>query len=143
MKKLLLSALLAVLTLQVNAQVEAPKDAPQLEFALQLKVTLGQAFSIENTQHGRRTVIPITGGTFEGPGSRVRLSMAVPTISWPMPRDGRSSRPSTASRPMMAFTSTFATAVSSPIPRMPTATNLSISVAPLSLRLPPIVSTVG
>ena len=68
MKKLLLSALLAVLTLQVNAQVEAPKDAPQLEFALQLKVTLGQAFSIENTQHGRRTVIPITGGTFEGPG---------------------------------------------------------------------------
>ena len=49
MKKLLLSALLAVLTLQVNAQVEAPKDAPQLEFALQLKVTLGQAFSIENT----------------------------------------------------------------------------------------------
>ena len=33
-----------------------------------MKVTLGQAFSIENTQHGRRTVIPITGGTFEGPG---------------------------------------------------------------------------
>ena len=31
-------------------------------------MTLGQAFSIENTQHGRRTVIPITGGTFEGPG---------------------------------------------------------------------------
>ena len=68
MKKLFFTALLAALTLQVNAQVEAPKDAPQLEFALQLKVTLGQAFSIENTQHGRRTVIPITGGTFEGPG---------------------------------------------------------------------------
>ena len=54
--------------LQVSAQSYPPKDAPQLEFALQLKVTLGQAFSIENTQHGRRTVIPITGGTFEGPG---------------------------------------------------------------------------
>jgi hypothetical protein len=38
-----------------------------LEFALQLKVTLGEAFTIKNTQHGDRTVIPITGGTFEGP----------------------------------------------------------------------------
>ena len=68
MKKLFISALLAVLTLQVNAQTEQIPAAPELEFALQLKVTLGQAFSIENTQHGRRTVIPITGGTFEGPG---------------------------------------------------------------------------
>jgi len=68
MKKLLFSALLAVLTLQVNAQTDQVPAAPELEFALQLKVTLGQTFSIENTQHGRRTVIPITGGTFEGPG---------------------------------------------------------------------------
>ena len=68
MKKLLLSALLAVLTLQIYAQNDQAPAGPDLEFALQLKVTLGQAFSIENTQHGRRTVIPITGGTFEGPG---------------------------------------------------------------------------
>ena len=68
MKKLFISALLAVLTLQVNAQTDQAPAGPELEFALQLKVTLGQAFSIENTQHGRRTVIPITGGTFEGPG---------------------------------------------------------------------------
>ena len=68
MKKQLFMALLMAFTLQVSAQSYPPKDAPQLEFALQLKVTLGQAFSIENTQHGRRTVIPITGGTFEGPG---------------------------------------------------------------------------
>ncbi|MCR5513377.1 MAG: DUF3237 domain-containing protein [Prevotella sp.] len=61
-------ALLTACMLQVSAQSYPPKEAPQLEFALQLKVTLGQAFSIENTQHGRRTVIPITGGTFEGPG---------------------------------------------------------------------------
>ena len=51
----------------LQAQTYPPKDAPQLEFALQLRVTLGEAFSIEGTQHGRRTVIPITGGTFEGP----------------------------------------------------------------------------
>ena len=53
--------------LTVNAQNDQQLDGPKTEFALQLKVTLGQAFSMENTQHGRRTVIPITGGTFEGP----------------------------------------------------------------------------
>lgn len=67
-KKCLLTALMAVFALGIHAQVEAPKDTPQLEFALQLKVTLGETFGINNTQHGRRTVIPITGGTFEGPG---------------------------------------------------------------------------
>jgi len=67
MKKHLLLALFTAITLHVSAQAYPPKDAPQLEFALQLKVTLGETFSIENTQHGRRTVIPITGGTFEGP----------------------------------------------------------------------------
>ena len=65
MKNLLLMALLAAFTIKVSAQVNP--EAPQLEFALQLKVTLGEAFGIDNTQHGRRTVIPITGGTFEGP----------------------------------------------------------------------------
>ena len=68
MKKILFLTLLTAFMLQVSAQSYPPKQTPELEFALQLKVTLGQAFSIENTQHGRRTVIPITGGTFEGPG---------------------------------------------------------------------------
>ena len=58
----LLICLFVILPLSISAQ-----NAPELEFALQLKVTLGETFSIENTQHGRRTVIPITGGTFEGP----------------------------------------------------------------------------
>jgi len=60
-------ALLTAFTLQVSAQVTPPTEVPELEFALQLKVTLGEAFGIDNTQHGRRTVIPITGGTFRGP----------------------------------------------------------------------------
>ena len=68
MKRLLFMTLLTAIILQVSAQNNPPKQTPELEFALQLKVTLGQAFSIENTQHGRRTVIPITGGTFEEPG---------------------------------------------------------------------------
>ena len=67
MKKIALLALLTFVTLSVGAQTYPPKNAPQLEFALQLRVTLGEAFSINNTQHGRRTVIPITGGEFVGP----------------------------------------------------------------------------
>ena len=61
-------ALLTAFTINVSSQIITPTFTPELEFALQLKVTLGEAFSIDNTQHGRRTVIPITGGTFEGPG---------------------------------------------------------------------------
>ena len=60
-------ALIAAISISASAQVKEP-EAPQLEFALQLKVTLGEAYGIDNTQHGRRTVIPITGGTFEGKG---------------------------------------------------------------------------
>lgn len=66
MRKLFM-ALLAAISISASAQVQEP-EAPQLEFALQLKVTLGEAYGIDNTQHGRRTVIPITGGTFEGKG---------------------------------------------------------------------------
>ena len=65
--KHLLIVLLTAFSLQAVAQVEVPKETPQLEFAMQLKVTVGEAFSCGETQHGRRIVIPITGGTFEGP----------------------------------------------------------------------------
>lgn len=44
--------------------------APQMEFAMQLRVTLGEAYSCGETGHGERIVIPITGGTFEGPRLR-------------------------------------------------------------------------
>ena len=68
MKKLLLSTIMLLcLNLMASAQIEEPKNTPELEFALQLKVTLGDAYSCGETQHGRRTIIPITGGTFEGP----------------------------------------------------------------------------
>lgn len=66
--KMLFTLLLAFISLGSSAQNGVAPEAPQLEFALQLKVTLGETFAINNTQHGRRTVIPITGGTFEGPG---------------------------------------------------------------------------
>ena len=67
MKKILLSMIAFVaLSMSASAQVAEPQNTPQLEFALQLKVTLGEAYTCGETQHGQRTIIPITGGTFEG-----------------------------------------------------------------------------
>ena len=68
MKKVLLSTIILLASVMTaSAQVAEPKDTPQLEFALQLKVTLGDSYEVGDTQHGQRIVIPITGGTFEGP----------------------------------------------------------------------------
>ncbi|MBO4851224.1 MAG: DUF3237 family protein [Prevotella sp.] len=67
MKKIISLVMMTMLTLTVSAQAFPPTEAPQLEFALQLRVTLGEVYSAGMTQHGRRTIIPITGGTFEGP----------------------------------------------------------------------------
>ena len=68
-KRILFVTLMSALTLFAQAQVNVPstEETPQLEFALQLRVTLDAPYSVGETQHGRRTVIPITGGTFEGP----------------------------------------------------------------------------
>ena len=68
MKKIsIVLMILLAFAMNDSAQVTEPKDTPQMEFALQLKVMLGDAYSCGETQHGRRTIIPITGGTFEGP----------------------------------------------------------------------------
>lgn len=66
MKRFLLFSILSLLAgLGAWAQSDAP--APETEFVMQLKVTLGQPYTVGETPHGRRMAIPITGGTFEGP----------------------------------------------------------------------------
>jgi hypothetical protein len=42
-------------------------ELPLLEFAFTAAITLGVTQELGNTPHGRRRIIPITGGTFEGP----------------------------------------------------------------------------
>ncbi len=70
MKKAILWMAMTLMALTTHAQIQEPTAAetPQLEFAVQLYVTLGEAYTVGETPHGRRMVIPITGGTFEGPG---------------------------------------------------------------------------
>lgn len=40
---------------------------PELEFTCELKVTIDPPMTLGKTAHGERIIIPITGGTFEGP----------------------------------------------------------------------------
>ena len=64
MKKIL-SFIVATLSLVTTS--EAQHETPELEFVLELKVKLGHALGVGQVAQGNRSVIPITGGTFEGP----------------------------------------------------------------------------
>ena len=55
-----ISCLFALLTM-------AQGEAPQLEFVVELKVKCEGAYQVGETPHGNRFIIPIVGGTFEGP----------------------------------------------------------------------------
>ena len=65
--KALFGAGLLALSVPAVAQ-EAPP--PRLEFAFEELVLLGPAVAPGQTAYGNRTIIPITGGTFAGPGIR-------------------------------------------------------------------------
>jgi hypothetical protein len=64
---------LARLALAIAAAIAAPAaaqqaPAPKLEFVLEEIVTLAERLPAGKTPLGERFIIPITGGTFEGPG---------------------------------------------------------------------------
>ncbi len=60
--------LIAVAMLSVASVLPTrAQESLQTEFVMQLNVKLGDAYSLGETEHGRRTVIPIKSGTFEGP----------------------------------------------------------------------------
>ncbi len=67
MKKLLCLLSLLTAALAARAQAYPPEHTPQLEFVMQLAVTLGPSYSLGETPRGQRSVVPITGGTFQGP----------------------------------------------------------------------------
>lgn len=67
MKKIVMSLFLMCGLCSATCWAQQP-NAPSLEYVFQLKVALGEAFSVGKMSHGERFVIPITGGTFEGEG---------------------------------------------------------------------------
>jgi hypothetical protein len=67
MHRLVAASLAATLPSAALGQAQA-QPAPRLEFAFEETVTLGAAIPVGSTPLGKRNIIPITGGTFEGPG---------------------------------------------------------------------------
>ena len=59
---------LSALLTATSAVSQDEPQAPRLEFAFEEIVTLGQAIPVGETPLGRRNIVPITGGTFAGPG---------------------------------------------------------------------------
>ncbi len=59
--------ILLLLTAFASLPLWAQDDAPQLEYVCELKVTCDAGYSCGMTQRGERFIIPINGGTFEGP----------------------------------------------------------------------------
>lgn len=66
MKKILIVLFVLCLGVKLKAQ-SVEEQAPALEYVMELKVTVDGAYGIGETTHGNRFIIPITGGTFEGP----------------------------------------------------------------------------
>ena len=64
--------LLFILTLLIasSAAAQQKPTAPQLEYVMQLRVLIDTPYAVGDTPHGKRIIIPITGGTFEGPQLR-------------------------------------------------------------------------
>lgn len=63
MKSLILIAFTMICAITTFAQ----SPEPTLEHVMTLNVKIEGAFNVGETAHGNRFVIPITGGTFEGP----------------------------------------------------------------------------
>lgn len=57
-----------LLTLLISMNVAAQtRQAPELEFVCELRVKLEKPYIVGETPHGLRRIIPIVGGTVEGP----------------------------------------------------------------------------
>lgn len=56
---------------QVSASNSPPP--PQLKFVYEEQVTLASAIPVGETPMGKRNIVPITGGTFSGPGIKGKI----------------------------------------------------------------------
>ena len=58
---------MAMMLLAFVVGIKAQENAPQLEYVVELKVKCEGAYQVGQTSHGNRFIIPIVGGSFEGP----------------------------------------------------------------------------
>lgn len=70
-RKFIKTAGLGVCTPAIVAPFSVQSDnALNIEFAFKAEVTVDKAVDLGVTQHGNRRIVPITGGSFEGPAIR-------------------------------------------------------------------------
>jgi hypothetical protein len=50
-----------------------PESPPRLTFAFEVRATVGAPMEVGAVAQGRRRIVPITGGTFEGPNLRGKV----------------------------------------------------------------------
>lgn len=74
----------AMLAAAVPSSSLAQPQVPRLEFAFEELVLLGPAVAPGRTPYGSRNMIPITGGTFEGP--RMRGTIVPGGWAWQLAR---------------------------------------------------------
>src|SRR5687767_5069073 len=67
---ILLSGATLVAVATVFAQTPPP---PRLTLAFELRATVAAPLEVGDVAQGRRRIVPITGGTFEGPGIRGKI----------------------------------------------------------------------
>ena len=70
MKRFCFFLLFALVAMYMNAQNIVPpaaSDTPNLEYVMQIYATLEPGYTVGEVPRGKRVVIPITGGIFEGP----------------------------------------------------------------------------
>ena len=61
-------AFISILCTSLGAQTAAQPKPPQLRFVFEEQVTLAADIPVGDTPIGKRNIVHITGGTFEGPG---------------------------------------------------------------------------
>ena len=69
-KRIAMVVCVAWSTWVVHAQEPAP---PRLTFAFELRATVAAPLEVGTVPHGRRRIVAITGGTFEGPGIKGKV----------------------------------------------------------------------
>lgn len=70
LRALIATTAISTATMLLASSAAAQDAAPGLELLYTSRVTLGEAIQVGPTARGTRRIIPITGGTFEGPNIR-------------------------------------------------------------------------
>ena len=70
-----MNALFALMVVVAGVAVAAQQQPPmpKLTFAFEVRATVGAPLEVGNVAQGRRRIVPITGGTFEGSGLRGKV----------------------------------------------------------------------